>query len=480
MFHSRRIGKPPNRYAIPDGETVLSRPDATTILGATKVSGKANGWTYGGLTALTDDEYARVRTADGQETDRLIEPMTSYNVGRIQKDLFRGSSNIGGLGTAVLRNGDLDAYTGSIDYSLRWDKNKYTWNGQWSGTRTGIDGQLQNGFGGVTNLNYNSKHFSAFQHYDYFSDTFKNSDLGFFFSRNNKQQVSGGVNLTQPDPGKFLPALRYINWQGSYFVQYNNDHLLLDTNAFTGVDGQFMNYWNFFVGGGKSVDAYDDLDTRGGPPIVKPSQWFVDSFVGTDSRKKIRLSTDMHWSGSRVGSSNQNYNISLNVQPKPQIQMSISTGITDGHDAAQWIQNEDVTGDGVTDYIYGELDRHVVSMTARGTYAFTRDMTLEIYLQPFVAVGDYYNIRRLLGEKSYDFEPVRIDDNPDFNSKSLRSNTVFRWEYRRGSTLYLVWNVSNSDDTRPGRFDAFRDLRSGFGAAGSQVLMVKLNYWLGL
>jgi len=75
---------------------------------------------------------------------------------------------------------------------------------------------------------------------------------------------------------------------------------------------------------------------------------------------------------------------------------------------------------------------------------------------------------------------VEIDDNPDFNTKSLRSNVVFRWEYRRGSTLYLVYNVSNSDEARPGQFSAFRDLRTGFGAAGTQVLMVKFSYWLGL
>ena len=100
------------------------------------------------------------------------------------------------------------------------------------------------------------------------------------------------------------------------------------------------------------------------------------------------------------------------MQPKPQVQMSISTGITDGHDVAQWIQNEDVTGDGVTDYVYGELDRNVVSVTARGTYAFTRDMTLEVYLQPFVAVGDYFNIRRLAAPMSFEFEPVTIERQP--------------------------------------------------------------------
>ena len=82
-------------------------------------------------------------------------------------------------------------------------------------------------------------------------------------------------------------------------------------------------------------------------------------------------------------------------------------------------------------------------------------MTLEVYLQPFVAVGDYTNIRRLARPKSFEFEPVVYAENPDFNDKSLRSNVVFRWEYRRGSTLYLVWNVSNSDDTRPGGSQRF-------------------------
>jgi hypothetical protein len=476
MFHSRRIGQRPNRFAIADGETVIQRPDATTILGATKVTGKANGWTYGGLTALTDREYAAVETEDGRRVERLIEPYTSYNVARVQKDL-RGGSTLGGHATAVMRENDFDAYTSSLDYSLRWKQNKYNWNGQWSGTRSAIDGEMQNGFGGVTNFNYSSKHFGVYSHFDYFNSTFKNSDLGFFGGRNNKKQIFGGTNIGNPDPGT---VLRRVNWNTNIFTQYNNDGLKLDESYFTGVDGQFLNYWNFFVGGGRSRDAYDDLDTRGGPPIVKLGAWFLDSFVGTDSRKRIRLSADAHFNGNREGGFNRNYNFSFNYQPKPQVQMSISTGITDGHDVAQWIQNEDVTGDGVTDYIYGELNRNVVNVTARGTYAFTRDMTLEVYLQPFVAVGDYYNIRRLAQPKSFEFEPVTIDDNPDFNNKSFRSNVVFRWEYRRGSTLYLVYNVSNSDESHPGEFSAFRDLRTGFGAAGTQVFMVKFNYWLGL
>jgi uncharacterized protein DUF5916/cellulose/xylan binding protein with CBM9 domain len=476
MFHSRRIGQRPNRFAIADGETVIERPDATTILGATKVTGKVNGWTYGGLTALTDREYAAVETEDGRRAERLIEPYTSYNVARVQKDL-RGGSTVGGHATTVLREKDFDAYTGSVDYTLRWKENKYNWNGQWSGTRSAIDGEMQNGFGGVTNLNYSSKYFGYFGHYDYFNSTFKNSDLGFFGSRPNKTQVNGGFYVSNPDPGK---VFRRINASTSYFTQYNGDWLPLDKSYFIGGDGQFLNYWNFFVGTGHFWQTFDDLDTRGGPPIVKPGGWWVDTFVGSDSRKRVRLGIDAHLNRNDEGGNNRSANFNVTIQPRPQVQMSISTGITDGHDVAQWIQNEDVTGDGVTDYIYGELNRNVVNVTARGTYAFTRDMTLEVYLQPFVAVGDYYNIRRLAQPKSFEFEPVTIDDNPDFNNKSFRSNVVFRWEYRRGSTLYLVYNVSNSDESHPGEFSAFRDLRTGFGAAGTQVFMVKFNYWLGL
>jgi hypothetical protein len=477
MFHSRRIGQRPNRFAIPDDETVIERPDATTILAATKVTGKANGWTYGGLTALTDREYALVETANGTRSERLIEPYASYNVTRIQKDLFGGSSTVGGLATAVIREQFFDAYTGSTDYTFRWSRNRYTLNGQWAGTRAPIDNAMKTGFGGVTNFNFNSKHLGIFANYNYFNRTFRNTDIGFFASRNNKHQFGAGFNLGQPDPQRwFRSAVLFSN----FLLMYDNDWLPLQESYFVGGEMQFLNYWTMFLGTGRSMETYDDLDTRGGPPIVKPAGWWFDSFVGTDSRKRYRISTGMFLNGNAAGSRERNHNLDLTLQPRPQLQMTLSGRYTRATDAAQWIENADVTADGVDDHVYGTLDRDVVSITARGTYAFTRDMTLEVYLQPFVAVGDYSNIRRLAAPKTYDFEPVTYSENPDFNDKSLRSNVVFRWEYRRGSTLYLVYNVSNNDDTRPGEFSAFRDLRSGFGAAGTQVFMVKFSYWLGL
>lgn len=167
----------------------------------------------------------------------------------------------------------------------------------------------------------------------------------------------------------------------------------------------------------------------------------------------------------------------FSVQASDRLQASMSVNYNTGRDAAQWIRNEDLDGDSTDENIYARLRRHVVNVTGRGTYSFTRDQTLEAYLQPFVAAGDYTDIRKLAMPRSFIFDAVAIADNPDFNNKSLRGTIVMRWEYVRGSTLFLVWNMATSDDSRKGEFSALRDLGSGFGARGSHVFVAKLSYW---
>ena len=176
----------------------------------------------------------------------------------------------------------------------------------------------------------------------------------------------------------------------------------------------------------------------------------------------------------------------LNASPKllarltPRLQTQIGTEYQSGLDPAQWIANVDVTGDGVADNVYGRLLRHVISITGRATYAFSRDMTLEAYLQPFVAVGRYTDTRRLSVPRSFTFEPGTLAYDPDFNDKSVRGNVVFRWEYTKGSALFLVWNLSRTDPSRPGVFSPRRDLASAFAGPGANALIVKFSYWLGL
>ena len=74
--------------------------------------------------------------------------------------------------------------------------------------------------------------------------------------------------------------------------------------------------------------------------------------------------------------------------------------------------------------------------------------------------------------------PFTLAD-PDFNLKSFRLNTILRWEWRPGSTLFFVWTESRRDDTRPGTFAFRRDVGDLFGADPDDVLMLKATWWIG-
>ena len=211
---------------------------------------------------------------------------------------------------------------------------------------------------------------------------------------------------------------------------------------------------------------------------MTPSKWFQYFFVSSDSRKTWRFNFGSDINNDEVGGWSVRLGPGLNLKPSGRLQLSVSTNYTTGLDDAQWIQNVDATGDGAVDHVGGRLDRDVIDVTVRSTFAVHRDMTVQVFLQPFVAVGHYTDIRRLARPRSYEFEPVTIEENPDFNTKSLRGNVVLRWEYIRGSTLFVAWNLSTVDPSRPGVFQPWRDLKDTFGADGSRAFMVKMTYWL--
>jgi hypothetical protein len=67
---------------------------------------------------------------------------------------------------------------------------------------------------------------------------------------------------------------------------------------------------------------------------------------------------------------------------------------------------------------------------------------------------------------------------PDFNFRSLRVNAVFRWEWRLGSTFYVVWTEQRENTLDAGRLRFGRDARALFRAEPDDVFLVKVSYWL--
>ena len=482
-FYSRRVGQTPDHFKLSSSETLVRKPDQTTILGAAKLTGRTSRWTYGGLTALTSREYATVDAGDTGATgvpivrrvQKLVEPRALYSAGRVQRNVLGDTSSVGFIATSVAREKDLDATTVGGDVTIRRDDNRFYLGTHWVATHAPIDGVMKNGIGGVINTNYTRKYAGVNTHVDHFGPTFHNTELGFLGGRTNKNEVSGAANLSQPDPHGVLRNSFFNFYVGR---QWTNERLVFGKWAGVFTNFNFMNYWRTFFSVQRNLTAFDDLDTRGGPPILRPGNTFVNGGIFSDSRKQYGFGVRASRYRDRVGGWGGSLEPEARLQLSPRLLGAIGVEYTSAIDSAQWIKNTDTNGDGADDNVYGRLRRHVVSITGRATYSFTRDMTLETYLQPFVAVGDYTNIGRLARAKSFDFAPVTLADDPDFNRKSVRGTIVLRWEYVRGSTLFAVWNIATSDETaRPGVFSPLHDLRGAFGAPGTNVLAIKLSYW---
>jgi hypothetical protein len=231
----------------------------------------------------------------------------------------------------------------------------------------------------------------------------------------------------------------------------------------------------------------------------------------TDSRRTIN--GEMYWGGHREWETTGGgwyWGAYLNVRPSSQLRLALGPNLSASQDP--WIfvaQPRDEAG--TPHYVFANIEQRSVSLTTRVNYAFTPKLTLEFYAQPFIAAGEYGRFQEVVAPHADDFDDrfrpfggeltfneatgryeVQLDGDadpefgfgrPDFNFKELRSNLVLRWEYRPGSALFVVWSQGRSNFEPDGRFRLGRDfgrLFDGGRSPSTNVLLIKMNYWLNL
>ena len=174
----------------------------------------------------------------------------------------------------------------------------------------------------------------------------------------------------------------------------------------------------------------------------------------------------------------------MEVRPRSNIELSLGPGYSDIRGKSAWLETlEDEEGT-PTDYIFGEQYLRRVDMTLRGTFTFTKDLTLQVYAQPYFASVDYRRFKRLVPPDGFEYVDASVYDEeakqPDFAWSSMNSNVILRWEYMPGSTLYLVWTQTREVSGDEGDFDLGRDWRSLRDTTGHDTFLMKVNYWWSL
>lgn len=545
-FYSRRIGRPPQGSPeTPDGG-FSDTPDNATIIGAAKITGKTSGgWSVGVLDAVTAAERAVVQDGAGTRWTASVEPLTNYLVGRLKREFRGGGSGLGLLATAMNRDIDTtslellrgSAYLGGVDFFHRWAGNAYAVAGAVAGSyvlgspeaitltqrsssryydrpdaghvaldsaRTslaGVTGDLAfrriagDWLGGVA-----------------FSTTtpgFELNDLG-FQTRVDRISLAADVLRRWTTPGKVLRSANVGLFIGPSW-NYDGDRIqnVIGLNAF----GQLLNYWGGFLFGNLQLPALDDRLTRGGPVTARPRTFEVGGGFFTDQRQRVLGEVFSFYAGSESGGWFWRINGQLGIRPSAAVSLDLGPGYFTGRTVAQYVTAvDDATGADTFGrrYVFGELLQHSVDMSIRANVTFSPALTFQLYVQPFSFAGDYSGFKELRAPRTFDFNPFnvavsgtdeagrpaeyRVDPdgtgpaasftftNPDFRTRSLRTNAVVRWEYRPGSTLFVVWTQSRSGffPFDP-RFDVGRDFRRElFSDKPVSVLLIKLNYWLSL
>jgi hypothetical protein len=539
LFYSRRIGRNPQGSAEGD---FVDRPSATTILGAAKVTGKTtHGWSLGVIDAVTGREWARTVDASGVRGHHQIEPFTNYFVGRAHREWKR--AGLGTLVTAVDRGlGDEElagllvkqAYVAGFDgyYFLR-DKKDWVIAGRLAGSW--IDGQpavldrierspphyfqrpdtrnprLQpeatalSGWTGSLNLNRNSGNVQANAALWAVSPGFESSDLGFNF-RADRWGGHGLVTLRKTDPDRYTRTRSFTlaKW---YALNFDGERQGDGINAF--FNAQLRNYW--FTGGNAffRFRCQNDQLTRGGPSVLAGTGWGGGGWVESDSRKRVQAVLEHFVNRNEFGNHHRETFASIQFKPSSSVKVSLGPGWVRSHTEAQYVSTVDDPLASLTyghRYVFGALDQTEVSMTTRVNWILSPRMSLQAYIQPLVSVGDYDRFKELARPRTFDFHAYGADrgtlarqsgggfeadpdgpgpaapftfDDPDFNFKSLRLNLVFRWEWRLGSTLYVVWTQQRQDEANPGQLRLGRDATDLLDAPADDVLLVKVTYRFG-
>jgi hypothetical protein len=523
LFYSRRIGHAPSYTPGIDSTETLSMPENTTIINALKLTGKnKSGLSLGVVNSMTAKETATIY-ADDMSSKVAVEPFTNYFIGRLKQDFNKGSTTIGGIVNSTIRNikdENLDfladnSVVGGLDFEHNWLNRKYFINAKSFYSK--VDGSEK----AISKLQRSSQHLfqrEDAEHLEYNSELTSLQGWGGEISggkRSGKFRLTGDLNWRSPgvdlnDAG-YMRQADYIKEETHLVYNINKPigillryYLMLEQRHDWSYGGEnlnneldfqakftFKNYWIFSPVLQRTFNEIDTRQLRGGPSLRIDGNTRVGILVQTNTSKKFALATRMNITRFDDNITWQNrYDVGLTWLINNNITLSSITGFTTEVNNSQYVAQENINEK--MEYVVGKIDRQTLYTTLRAEYFITPQLSLQYYGSPYASIGKYEDYRKVNQSKAKDlnerYSPLYIDgsnlvdennevlldfdtENPDFTFLEFRGNSVLRWEYKTGSTLYFVWTNTGTEYDTPNNISTFK---------AQNAFMIKFSYWFSL
>jgi hypothetical protein len=516
VFYSRRIGSAPPVPAGTTGDQQVDVPLPSTIYAAGKLVGRLGPrWTLGAMSALTAPNRITVDSmGSGMQVERLAAPATAFNIVRVKHELSWGHVGvIGTAATALERNGNFaagvdpgtqicpsgvntatggrcfhDAYVGGADLRWRSPSAAYVVNGAFlqSYLTNGVAvtepdgtsiGPGSTGPGGWLRVaKEGGKHFIWSAEYTGAGRKLQYNDVG-YMARQNLHAYKASLGWRTLEAGAYtLETTSTIDVAGNR----NLDGLDLGQLYSLTTRLRLRSFASVFAALDAAPARYDDREVGDGTALERAGYLGGRLELATDPRGSFAAGLSTQTQLIAGGSFATSVQADIIVHALPQFDIELLPQLTWSAGEFRYAHAISTTADAY----FGELTAKSVSATLRASYTFTPQLTLQAYMQAFLASGHYADVRRLDSAPGSKVSLDTLRDLPgaampaaDFEQAALNVNVVFRWEYRLGSTIYLVYARSQLPDVAMFATPATLTTTAFGHGAASDVIMLKFSYW---
>ncbi|WP_412067500.1 DUF5916 domain-containing protein [Rubrivirga sp. IMCC43871] len=511
-----------------DGALLYTRRigGASPIIAATKLTGRTpTGLSFGALAAATGTDF---------------DPGRTYAAARVKQE-FSGQSYIGAGLTAFAAQADPAEDAASArslaaagDWGLRFADGGWLFEGSAAGTARTEGGDGAYGAALYTGLDRIQGYFLPGFGIRIYSDDFRLNDVG-RFRQTDIAQIRGGARQLW-NQGEPIGPFRRIN-TGGFVTQTwtlsDGTSQGLSLFTFNGVELEGFQEIDLNVRAG-GLGGVDIRETRGLGPIQNLPEVGANLSFESDSRRRVRFEVGAGGGIEEGGGRDVAIEAGVEWTASDRVALSLGGGLSSADGRRAWASNEsffatdaglfvgafadepgvftanDLVGldadpavlaglvatdasllvDGQAFYapVFGARDTRQVDLTARAQVIFGPGLSLQLYGQVFAARGQYRDFSLLAGAD--DLRPLpAFPKRLDFSLASFTGNAVVRWEYRPGSTLFVVWSQGREDslfeetlrqgaDASPFETGSFRQLGDTFDVFPDDVVLVKLTYLL--
>ena len=520
LFYSRRIGRNPQLSGNYGDE---SSATATPIAAAGKLTGRlANGFSVGLLDAVTQ-RLGGIGSVAGLPT--TIEPRTNYSVLRLQKDNADGQGDMGIMLTGVNRALDPSsdpylrnsAYVGGVDLRRRFWHNNYEVKtfaamSDVSGSAASVAALQTNNVHAyqrpddnvaydpsLTTLRGDAERISfskfggditRFQTvYQRFSPGFESNDMG--YQQRADDQLFRNWFALQFNTPTAVYQRAFFNF--NYYSEWTTEGLMLGNGVNHNNHIQWKNYWWTHVGFNLNgyQTSYDDRTARGGPAIGNSPNQSMWAGIQSDSRRSITGNIWFNgWRGDEGRSFNANVSPSMDFRMSSRFSTSVGVSFSRNASDAQYYGTYGAISSDTTHYTFARLEQTTTSFNTRLNFTATPNLSLQFYAEPFVSNGTYAGWKEIADARAAQyadrFKPYQGNGAvfDGFNYRQFNSNAVMRYEYRPGSTLFVVWQQGRNNNVSPGdlnynpNYSFSRDYGSPLRDHPNNTFLVKWSYWL--